>query len=132
MKLTAETMGPGPFGVFASGVFGLAVAATIAVPTAAAAPGECNAAGLATTVSGVTAAAGQYLDAHPDANQALTAAGSQAPGDAEASLRSYFGSHVQEFTDLQAIARPLTDLRRQCNQSISAGQVAALLQAFAG
>src|SRR5262245_49421847 len=125
MKFTANTMGRGLLGVFAGGVFGLAVAATTAVPTAAADP-QCSASGLATTVSGVTGAAGQYLDAHPDANQALTAAGSQTPGDAEASLRTYFGTHPQEFTDLQAIARPLTELRRQCNQSVSPGQVAAL------
>jgi heme-binding protein len=130
MKFTAKTMGRGLFGVFASGV--LAVAATIAAPTAAAAPAECSAAGLAITVSGVTGAAGQYLGGHPDANQALTAAGAQTPSDAEAALRTYFATHPQEFTDLQAIARPLTEMRQQCNQSVSAGQVAALLQAFAG
>lgn len=131
MKSTAKTIGRGLFGVFAGSVLGAAMAATVAVPTAAADPAECTAAGLATTVSGVTGAAGQYLGAHPDANQALTTAGTQTPSDAEASLRTYFGTHPQEFNDLRGIAQPLTALRAQCNQSVSPGQVAALLQAFA-
>src|SRR5690242_16550982 len=49
-------------------------ALTIAVPTADAAP-PCSASGLATTASGVLAQAGTYLDAHPEANDVLTAAG---------------------------------------------------------
>jgi|SRR5215211_6440135 len=131
MKLTRTTVRRGLFGVFASTALGAAVAATIAAPTATGQPAQCTAAGLANTISGVTGAAGQYLDTNPDANDALTRAGSQTPGDAEASLRAYFGSHPQQFNDLRGIARPLTDLRAQCNQSVSPGQVAALLQAFA-
>jgi heme-binding protein len=131
MKLTRTTVRRGLFGVFASTALGAAVAATVAVPSASGAPAPCTAAGLSNTVSGVTAAAGQYLDAHPDVNDALTRAGTQTPAAAQGSLQSFFGTHPQEFQDLRGIARPLTDLRAACNQTVSPGQVAALLQAFA-
>src|SRR5919198_97576 len=104
MNMSAIDVRRGLLGVFATSALCAAVAATIAVPTANADP--CTAAGLSNTISGVTASAGSYLDAHPDANDALTKAGSQAPADAEASLRSYFGAHPQEFNDLRGIARP--------------------------
>jgi heme-binding protein len=101
---------------------------TIAVPTAAAAP-PCTASGLASTASGVLGQAGSYLDAHPDANEALTSAGTQG-GDAEGTLRAYFSAHPGEFLDLQNIARPLTALRGQCGVSISPAQLAALFNAL--
>jgi hemophore-related protein len=128
MKLTGSTVRRGLLGMFASSALGAAAAATIAVPSANAAP--CTAAGLSNTVSTVAGAAGQYLDTHPDANDALTRAGSESTGDAEASLRGYFLAHPQEFNDLRGIARPLTDLRGQCGSTVSPGQISALLQAF--
>ncbi|MUL49685.1 hemophore-related protein [Mycobacterium sp. CBMA293] len=99
---------------------------TIAAPTAAAAP--CSASGLASTASGVLAQASSYLDAHPDANDALTNAGSS--GDAEGAVRSYFTAHPGEFMDLKNIARPLTSLRGQCGMSVSPAQLAALFNAL--
>ena len=116
--------------VFAGCALAMAAAATIAAPTANATP--CTAGGLASIVSSVTGSAGQYLDAHPDADQALTAAGGSSPQDAQAALKGYFITHPQELADLRGIAQPLNDLKAQCNQTVSAGQVAALLQAFAG
>lgn len=113
-------------GMFASG----AVAGLVAVPPAGAQPAPCTAAGLANTVSGVTAAAGQYLDAHPDVNDAITGAGSETPEQAQANLRAYFAGHPQEYSDLRAIAQPLIDLRNSCPQNVSGAQLAALLQAF--
>ncbi|MEZ0053924.1 hemophore-related protein [Mycobacterium sp. MAA66] len=102
---------------------------SIAVPTAAAAP-PCSASSLANTASGVLAQAGAYLDAHPDANDVLTAAGTQSTGDAEGSIRAYFGGHPGEFLDLQNIARPLTSLRGQCGMSVSPDQLARLFNAL--
>ncbi|MBV8928962.1 MAG: heme-binding protein [Mycobacteriaceae bacterium] len=131
MKMTAIIGRRGLLGLFAGSAFAAAAAATIAAPSATADTSPCTAAGLSNTVSGVTGAAGSYLDAHPDANDALTHAGTQAPADAEGSLRAFFGAHPQEFTDLRNIAAPLTQLRAQCNQSVSPGQLSALLQAFA-
>jgi heme-binding protein len=130
MKITTIIGSRRLLGMFAGTALAATAAAAIAVPTASA-DAPCTAAGLSNTVSGVTGAAGAYLDAHPDANDALTRAGSQTPADAEASLRGFFGTHPQEFNDLRGIAAPLTQLRAQCNQSVSPGQISALLQAFA-
>lgn len=102
---------------------------TVAAPTAAAAP-PCSASGMATTASGVLAQAGAYLDAHPQANDVLTAAGTQSTGDAETAIRAYFLAHPGEFLDLQTIARPLTLLRSQCGVSVSPGQLATLFDAL--
>ncbi|MDH6245917.1 heme-binding protein [Mycobacterium sp. OTB74] len=101
----------------------------ITAPTAAAAP-PCSASGLANTASGVLAQAGGYLDAHPDANDVLTAAGSQPTDEAERSVRAYFVGHPGEFLDLQNIARPLTSMRGQCGTSVSPGQLATLFNAL--
>jgi heme-binding protein len=128
MKLSGSTVRLYAVGVIAASAVGVA-AASIAAPAASAAPAPCTAAGLANTVSSVTAAAGQYLDAHPDANDAFTQAGARS--DAEASLRSYFMAHPAQYNDLRAIARPLSDLRAQCNANVGPGQISALIQAFA-
>jgi hemophore-related protein len=130
MKSTASTVRRYLLAACAASALGAAGVANIVAPVAIAAPAPCTAAGLATTVSSVTAGAGQYLDAHPDANDALTQAGSQSPEDAKASIRTYFLGHSDEFFALQNIARPLTDLRAQCNSNVGAGQISALLQAF--
>ena len=128
MKSTRQIVHRRLLGVFAASALGAAAAATVGIPAANAQP--CTAAGLAQTVSSVTAAAGQYLEAHPDANDALTKAGSQGPGEAQSALQGYFAAHPQQFNDLRGIAQPLTSLRNQCSSNVSAGQIAALLQAF--
>ena len=117
-------------------LFGVcAVCAMSAVATsssASAAPDPCSASGLAATASGVLSAAGGYLDSHPDANNVLTAAVSQPPADARSSVRGYFVGHPGEFLDLQNIAKPLTNLRGQCNTAVSPDQLAALFDALSG
>ena len=104
------------------------VAGTIAIPTANAAP--CTASGLANTASGVLGEAGPYLDAHPGANDVLTAAATKPAEAARADVRAYFIGHPGEFLDLQRIAQPLKDLRNQCGIAISPGQMAALFDAM--
>ena len=78
----------------------------------------------------MSAAAGQYLDAHPDANDAITGVGSESPEQAQANLRACFASHPQQYADLRGIAQPLIDLRNSCPQNVSGAQLGALLQAF--
>jgi heme-binding protein len=119
------------FGVVPVSVLGAVAAVTIASPTAGAAP-PCTASGLATTASGVLSTAGGYLDSHPGANDVLTTAVSQSPADARSSVRGYFAAHPNEFLDLQNIARPLSDLRNQCNVSVSPSQLATLFDALSG
>jgi heme-binding protein len=129
MTMIKTSVRRGLVGAMAAAALGAAVAGTAAVPTASAAP--CTASGLSTTASGVLSAAGSYLDAHPGANDVLTAAGTQAPEDARSSVRGYFISHPGEFLDLQGIARPLTDLKNQCGINVSPGQLALLFDEIA-
>jgi len=104
----------------------LGVAAFVSMPTAAAAP--CSASGLATTSSGVLAAAGGYLANHPGADDVLTAAATMPADEARSSVRGYFIGHLNELNDLQNIAAPLRDLRNQCGVAISPGQLALLFE----
>jgi heme-binding protein len=117
-------------------VFGVcalyAMTAVSTSPTAGAAPDPCTASGLAATSSGVLNAASGYLDSHPDANNVLTAAVSQPPEDARSSVRGFFLAHPGEALDLRNIAKPLIDLRGQCNTAVSPDQLAALFDALSG
>jgi heme-binding protein len=115
-------------GILATTAMGVAVAGTVAIPAAVAAP--CSASGLATTASGVLGEAGTYLDAHPGANDVLTAAANQPPDEARANVRGYFTGHPGEFLDLQRIAQPVKDLRNQCGIAISPSQLASLFEAL--
>lgn len=83
-------------------------------PSAAAAP-DCSPGGVNSTVSSVEGSAQQYLAAHPDANQVVTAAYGQPRPQAESSLRSYFTAHPNEYYDLRGILSPIGDTERQCN-----------------
>ncbi len=129
VKIIKTSVRRGVAGALAAGAFGAVIAGTCGMPAAAAAP--CTASGLSTTASGVLSQAGTYLDAHPGANDVLTAAGTQPPEEARASVRGYFIAHPGEFLDLQAIARPLSDLRGQCGISVSPGQLALLFDEIA-
>jgi hemophore-related protein len=92
-------------------------ATTIAAPTASAAP-DCSPAAVTNTVNSATGSARQYLDAHPDANAAVTAAFSQPRPEAAANLRSYFTGHPQEYDDLRGILAPIGETQRQCNTTV--------------
>jgi hemophore-related protein len=107
------------------------VAAVATTPlTAGAQPSPCTASGLATTASGVLSAAGGYLDSHAGANDVLTAAVSQSQADARSSVRGYFAAHPNEALDLNNIAQPLRDLRKQCNVSMTLPELATLADAL--
>ncbi|TPG37382.1 hemophore-related protein [Mycobacterium hodleri] len=99
------------------------------LPAAAAAP--CKASGYAVTASGVLNSAGAYLDAHPGADDVLTAAASQPVPEAQSSVRGYFLAHPGEFLDLQNIVQPLKDVKNQCGVDVSPTQLATLFQALA-
>ena len=95
-------------------LFGGMAAATVAAPSAVAAP-DCSASGLAGTVTSVMGSARQYLDNHPGADQVLTVAYGQPRPQAEADVRSYFTANPQEYYDLRGILAPIGDAQRQCN-----------------
>jgi heme-binding protein len=118
MKISGIAARRGITGVCAGTLLGGIVGATIAAPTAMAAPEPCSASGLANTVSSVTGSARQYLDNHPGADQVVTAAMSQPRPAAEANLRGYFTAHPQEYYDLRGILTPIGDAQRQCNVTV--------------
>ena len=74
MNFSGNTVRRSVAGFGAACLFGGLAAATVVAPAANAQPAQCTASSLTGTVSSVTAAARQYLDAHPGANQAVTAA----------------------------------------------------------
>ncbi|HET6734707.1 heme-binding protein [Mycobacterium sp.] len=124
------SMRRGALRVLAAGALGGVVAATIALPSASAQP-QCTAAGLSDALGTVSTATGAYLAAHPGANDVVTNAGSMSPQDGENSIRMYFAAHPQEWSDLQGIARPLANLRQQCNVDVAPAQIARLFDAMA-
>jgi heme-binding protein len=128
MRTSSTAVRRGLVGAFATCALGGVAAATIAIPSAGAEP-NCTASGFSHTASGVLAAAGGWLDAHPAANDVLTSAGMQGAG-AEQSVRDYFVAHPQEYQELRGIAAPLIDLQRGCNTAIQPMQIAALYQAL--
>ncbi|MGP4056791.1 heme-binding protein [Mycobacterium sp. 4D054] len=105
-------------GVSAACLLGGVAAATVAAPMAGAQPAQCTASSLTGTVSSVTAQARQYLDTHPGANQAVTAAMNQPRPEAEANLRGYFTANPAEYYDLRGILAPIGDTQRNCNVGV--------------
>ena len=130
MQISGYHMRRGAFAALVASALGGLAAATIAIPMASAQPG-CTAGGLSTTLGAVSTATGQYLAAHPAADDAITNAGALAPGDSENAIRTYFVAHPQEWADLQGIARPLANLRQQCDVDVAPAQIARLFDAMA-
>jgi hemophore-related protein len=128
MTMSVTAVRRGLVGAFSTCALGCVAAATIAVPTAAAAPG-CSAGDFSRTASGVLADAGGWLDMHPEANDVLSAAGMQGSG-AETSVRDYFVAHPMEYQELRGIAAPLIDMQRSCGPAIQPMQIAALYTAL--
>ena len=101
-----------------------------AATIASAAPEQCEAGSLANTASTATGSAHAYLDAHPDANQAVTAAAGQPRDQAAANLRGYFTAHLQEYYDLRGILAPIGDAQRQCNVTVLPPDLASAYSEF--
>jgi heme-binding protein len=113
-------------GFFAAGVACAALAAPIAsadpdAPTPPPAPvaDDCNAAGLATVISSVTAQLSTYFAAHPDANQALIDATRQPAFVAVGQFDSYFNDHPDQADQLRAIQAPLAAYKDRCGMQVS-------------
>ena len=117
-------------GVAVGCLLGGVTAATIAAPTAAAAPDQCTAGGVSNTVSTTLGSAQAYLDTHPGANQAVGAAFSQPRPQAAATLRDYFTANPQEYYELRGILAPIGDTQRQCNVSVLPPDLAAAYNEF--
>jgi hemophore-related protein len=106
-------------------------AAAPASPAAAApatpATDDCNAAGLATTISSVTANLNTYFAAHPDVNQALIDAARQPSFVAVGQFDDYFEAHPEQADDLRGIQAPLTAYKDRCGLQVAPTDALAVL-----
>jgi hemophore-related protein len=119
------------FGVLAAG----AACAALTLPSASAEPAEpappaaddCNAAGLATTISAVTADLSTYFAAHPDVNQALIDATRQPAFVAVGQFDGYFNDHPDQADELRAIQQPLVAFKDRCGLQVAPTDALAVL-----
>jgi heme-binding protein len=130
MKFSGITARRRVAGIASGCLLGGMAAATIAAPTAAAAPEVCTANGVSNTVSTTLGSARAYLDTHPGANQAVGAAFSQPRPEAAATLRGYFTANPHEYYELRGILAPIGDTQRQCNVSVLPPDLAAAYNEF--
>jgi hemophore-related protein len=72
---------------------------------------------------------GNYLDTHPQTNQALTTISQQQAGPQSlAAVKSYFDANPQAAKDMQQLQQPLVGLSARCRLPISLPQLMGLMQ----
>jgi hemophore-related protein len=130
MNLSATTARRKVAGAIVGSLLGGVAAATIVAPSAVAAPQGCSAGEVADTVSSTWGSARQYLNTHPGANQAVTAAFNQPRGQAATDLRNYFTANPGEYYDLKGILAPIGDKQRQCNVNVLSGDLQSAYDEF--
>lgn len=125
-KLDAAAVGIGAATVLAATV----LAATVLAPAAGAAPDPCAASEVARTVAEVATYTGNYLEANPEANRAITTISQREAGPQSiAALKTYFDANPQVASDLQRLQQPLVALSGTCKLPVTLPQVFGLLQA---
>jgi len=115
----------------ASAAGGASVAALMGnpAPSATAATDPCATSELARTIGSVATSTGNYLDSHPETNQALTTISQQQAGPQSlAALKSYFDANPQVGKDMQQLQQPLVSLSTRCKLPISLPQLMGLMQ----
>jgi heme-binding protein len=127
MRISGMTMRRGIAGVAAAGALA-GLTGAVAMPTASA-DADCTVSGLSNAIGAVGAQTGQWFAGHPDANKAVTEAGTS--GNAEGAIRNYFVAHQSEWAELQSIAQPLRSLRQQCGSNVAPADIARLFDAMA-
>lgn len=132
MKTTTGLIRRGLLAVFAA----TAAAAALAIPvqpvlsTATAAQDPCAASEVARTIGKVASSTGDYLDAHPQTNQALTTISKQQAGPQSlGALKAYFDANPQVAKDMQQLQQPLASLAGKCKLPLTMPQLMGLMQA---
>jgi len=120
-----------------AGLIGAAVpsaaVALLAGPSATGATDPCAASEVARTIGSVAKSMGDYLDSHPETNQAMTTILQQQAGpQSVTSLKSYFEANPKVAVDMTSIAQPLTGLSTQCKLPITIPQAMGLMQQAQG
>jgi heme-binding protein len=130
MNTTTKALRRSLYAVFAASAAGGAMVAALAVPSATAAPDPCAASEVARTVGSVATSTGNYLDSHPETNQALTTVSQQQGGPQSlAALKTYFDANPQVGKDMQQLQQPLVNLSGRCKLPITIPQLMGLMQA---
>lgn len=118
--------------LIAVGLPGAAVV-MLAEPSATGASDPCAASEVARTIGSVAKSTGDYLDSHPETNQAMTAVLQQPAGpQSVGSLKGYFEANPKVAGDLQSLSQPLTNLSTQCKLPVTLPQALGLAQAAQG
>jgi heme-binding protein len=132
-RLSTKAQRRSLYAVFAAAAAGGAsVAALLANPgpSATAAPDPCAASEVAKTVGSVATSTGNYLDSHPQTNQALTTISQQQGGPQSlAALKTYFDANPAVGKDMQQLQQPLVNLSGRCKLPITVPQLMGLMQA---
>ena len=101
-----------------------------AVPSVGAAPDPCAAGSISKTVGKVAVDAGDYLDSHPETNDALTKVMQDQPGPQSlGAVKSYFDANPKAQADIQKISEPLSSLGTKCKLPVSLPQLLGAMQA---
>ncbi|WP_428342777.1 hemophore [Mycobacterium sp.] len=117
----------------ATGLGGATAVVLLSAPSAVGASDPCAASEMARTISNVARSAGDYLDGHPETNQAMTSVMQQPPGPTSvSSLETYFDANPKAASDMQTIASPLAGLSSRCKISVSLPQVLGFMQSAQG
>ena len=117
------------YAVFAATAAGGAAVAALTVPSATAATDPCAASELAKTIGSVATSMGNYLDTHPQTNQALTTISQQQAGPQSlGAVKAYFDANPQAAKDMQQLQQPLVGLSARCRLPISLPQLMGLMQ----
>lgn len=110
-----------------TGAGGAALAALM-VPSATAASDPCAASEVARTAGRVATNIGNYLDTHPQTNQALTTISRQQAGpETIGALKTYFDANPQAAKDIGQLQQPLTTLGARCKLPVSLPQLMGLM-----
>jgi heme-binding protein len=105
---------------------GVAIA-IVELPSAKAESDPCSAANLTATISKVNQDITQYLQVHPETNQALSDVAKQSPFAAQRAFAAYFEGNNSAAADLHRLQQPLVDLSNQCGFQVTPGQVLGAL-----
>ncbi|MGE2722471.1 hemophore [Mycolicibacterium celeriflavum] len=134
--MKTRLMRRGLAGFFVASASGGAVAValmlppTTSLPSATAAEDPCAASEVAKTIGDVATSTGEYLEDHPQTNQALTTISKQQAGPQSlGALKAYFDANPQVAKDMQQLQQPLTSLSGKCRLPFTLPQVMGLMQA---
>lgn len=117
----------------ATAVGGATAVVLLSAPSAVGAADPCAASEMARTIGNVARSAGDYLDGHPETNQAMTSVLQEPAGPQSVnSLKSYLDANPKAASDMQTIALPLAGLSSRCKLPISLPQVLGFMQGAQG